>query len=77
MIQTKRKDKLNESFFEKGRQSRLDRRSGEDRRKTHSLDYFVKGGKERRRAEERRHKGERRKGWLRIDKWYSVFTGSD
>ena len=55
----------------------VDRRSGEDRRKTYSLDYFVNGGKERRQAEERRHKGERRKEWLRIDKWYSVFTGSD
>jgi hypothetical protein len=77
MIHTKRKEKLNESFFEKGRQSRLDRRSGEDRRKTYSLDYFVKGGKERRQTGERRHKMERRKEWLRIDKWYSVFTGSD
>jgi hypothetical protein len=77
MAQTKRKEILSESFLEKGRQSRLDRRSGEDRRKTYSLDYFVNGGKERRQAEERRHKGERRKEWLRIDKWYSVFTGSD
>ena len=63
--------------FEKGRQSGLDRRSGEDRRKTYSLDYFVKGGKERRRAEERRRQGERRNEWLRIDKWYSVFNGSE
>ncbi len=77
MIQTRRKEKLKDSFFEKGRQSRLDRRSGEDRRKTYSLDYFVKGGKERRQAEERRYKGERRNGWLRIDKWYSVFTDFD
>jgi hypothetical protein len=77
MIQTKRKETSSDSFFKKGRTSRLDRRSGEDRRKTYSLDYFVKGGKERRQAEERRHKGERRNDWLRVDKWYSVFTGSD
>ncbi len=77
MIQTKRKEKLKDSFYEKGRQSKLDRRSGEDRRKIYSLDYFIKGGKERRQAEERRHKGERRNDWMRIDKWYSVFIGSD
>jgi hypothetical protein len=77
MIHTKRKETSSDSFSKKGRTSRLDRRSGEDRRKTYSLDYFVKGGKERRQAEERRHKDERRDEWLRIDKWYSVFTGSD
>ncbi len=77
MIQTKRKETSSDSNFKKGRQSGLDRRSGEDRRKTYSLDYFVKGGKERRQTAERRLKGERRNDWLRIDKWYSVFTGSD
>jgi len=77
MIQPKRKETSSDSNFKKDRQSRLDRRSGEDRRKTYSLDYFVNGGKERRQAEERRHKGERRNEWSRIDKWYSVFTGSD
>ena len=77
MTQTKRKETSNDSFFEKGRQSRLDRRSGEDRRKTYSLDYFLKGGKERRKAEDRRQQGERRNDWMRIDKWYSVFIGSD
>ena len=77
MIQAKRKETSRDSFFKKGRQSRLDRRSGEDRRTTYSLNYFVKGGKERRQAEERRRNRERRQGWMRIDKWYSVFTGSD
>jgi hypothetical protein len=77
MIQTKRKEKLRNSFLEKGRQSRLDRRSGEDRRKIYSLDYFIKGGKERRHINERRHKGERRTEWIRIDKWYSIFNDSD
>ncbi|UCH20222.1 MAG: hypothetical protein JSU83_16920 [Deltaproteobacteria bacterium] len=77
MIQTKPKEKLRNSFFEKGRQSRWDRRSGEDRRKIYSLDYFIKGGKERRHKNERRHKGDRRSGWIRIDKWYSIFNDSD
>jgi hypothetical protein len=77
MNQAKRKKKSIDSFFEKDRQSWLDRRSGEDRRQTYSLDYFVEGGKERRQVEERRRSGERRHQWLRIDKWYSVFTGTD
>ena len=77
MNQAKRRKISLDSFLERGRQSRLDRRSGEDRRKTYSLDYFVKGGKERRRADERRHGGERRQQWMRIDKWYSVYTGTD
>ena len=77
MSQTKSNHAAKDSFFEKGRQSRLDRRSGEDRRKTYSLDYFIKGGKERRKAEDRRHQAERRSDWMRIDKWYSVFIGSD
>ena len=77
MIPSKRKETSIDSFFEKDRQSKLDRRSGEDRRKTYSLDYFLKGGKERRQAEDRRHQGERRNDWMRIDKWYSVFIGSD
>ena len=72
MNQAKPKKISIDSFFERGRQSRLDRRSGEDRRKTYSLDYFLKGGKERRQAEDRRHQGERRNDWMRIDKWYSV-----
>ncbi len=38
----------------------VDRRSGEDRRKTYSLDYFENDGKEKRVKEERRKQGERR-----------------
>ncbi len=77
MIKTKPEDKFSNSSSDKGQRSRLDRRSGEDRRKIYSLDYFLKGGKERRQKDERRHLAERRSGWIRIDKWYSVFTGSD
>ncbi len=54
--------------------SMIDRRSGVDRRKVHDLDYFLKGGVERRRWKERRSKQERRKDWLRADEWASVFV---
>lgn len=60
-----------------GKRNRLDRRSGEDRRNTYSLDYFLKGGIERRTGAERRKLEERRTDWLRIDDWYSVYIGSD
>jgi len=58
------------------RRSFFDRRSGEDRRKVHNLDYFSKGGVERRSGKERRSKVERRKGWIRVSDWVSVFTGN-
>jgi hypothetical protein len=77
MIQTKPKEKLRKPALKRERLSRLDRRSGEDRRKVYSLNYFMKGGKERRKSNERRNQGERRSGWMRIDKWYSIFTGSE
>ena len=50
----------------------FDRRSGEDRRKVYSLDYFSQGGIERRTGNERRHQHERRKAWLRISEWSSM-----
>lgn len=59
------------------RRSRLDRRSGEDRRKAYSLDYFLNGGLERRKGGERRKSGERRADWRRVDKWYSVYCGDE
>jgi hypothetical protein len=54
---------------------RIDRRSGVDRRKIHDLNYFIIGGLERRKFKERRWKGERRKNWVRVDEWISVFVG--
>ena len=54
---------------------RIDRRSGDDRRKVHNLNYFIRGGVERRKFKERRSQGERRKNWLRVDEWVSVFVG--
>jgi hypothetical protein len=56
------------------KRSLIDRRSGEDKRKVYSLDYFSMGGKKRRRGRERRTMGERRKNWGRISKWYSVYV---
>jgi hypothetical protein len=56
------------------RRSFVDRRSGEDRRKVHNLDYFSDGGAERRSAKERRSKVERRSGWVRVSDWVSVFV---
>lgn len=54
---------------------RIDRRSGDDRRKVHNLNYFIRGGAERRKFKERRSQAERRKNWLRVDEWDSVFVG--
>ncbi|MFC1882184.1 hypothetical protein ACFL2S_11890 [Thermodesulfobacteriota bacterium] len=42
------------------KRSQLDRRSGEDERKSYNLDYFTNGGQERRHQIERRKTGERR-----------------
>ena len=55
------------------KRSFVDRRSGEDKRKSYNLDYFVAGGNERRKGSERRQGNERRFGWLKVDRWYSVF----
>ena len=57
------------------RRALVDRRSGEDKRKRYSLDYFTDGGAERRKGRERRQSGERRSAWARVYKWCSVFLG--
>ena len=53
----------------------IDRRSDRDRRQSYSLDYFLNGGKERRKYGERRVLQERRVGWVRVSKWNSVYVG--
>jgi hypothetical protein len=53
----------------------LDRRSAEDRRQFYDLDYFQNGGLERRRRNDRRQHGERRKNFVRVSDWSSVYTG--
>lgn len=57
---------------ERGNDTYLDRRSGDDRRETHSLNYFEDGGIERRTHQERRNRRERRVGYTRISPWTSV-----
>jgi hypothetical protein len=58
------------------RTSMFDRRSGEDRRKAHDLDYLLKGGVERRHTPERRCQHvERRSDWIMLDRWRSIALG--
>jgi hypothetical protein len=58
------------------KRSLIDRRSGDDKRKAYSLDYFFTGGEERRRLRERRIAGERRRNWVRVSRWCSVYVGA-
>ena len=52
----------------------FDRRRLDSRRAVYSLDYFAKGGVERRKNTDRRKSHlDRRKGWIRISKWSSIF----
>lgn len=63
---------------EKSNRKPLDRRSGNDRRERYSLDYFEKGGKERRKKKkERRDPAERRDKWVRVTDWSSVYVDDD
>jgi hypothetical protein len=50
----------------------MDRRCGDDRRKSYRLGYFINGGVERRSGNERRLSGERRIDWVRATEWSSV-----
>ena len=50
----------------------LDRRCGEDRRQVHHLNFFARGGIERRREKERRAGQERRKSCIQVTQWSSV-----
>ena len=58
------------------KRSPIDRRSGDDKRTVYCLDYFFEGGEERRRRRERRRIGERRRYWVRISRWCSVYVGA-
>jgi len=50
-----------------------DRRCGEDRRATYDLNYFFKGGVERRKMQKRRcQRRDRRKKWVMVDTYASV-----
>ncbi|MCK5783213.1 MAG: hypothetical protein KAH06_02110 [Desulfobacterales bacterium] len=56
----------------------FDRRTEELRRKIYSIDYFSMNGAERRkRKKDRRKLDEQRSGWVRINKWISMFVGKN
>jgi hypothetical protein len=72
----KKSERLTENYnIPMKERSSIDRRSGSDRRKVHDLDYFLKGGVERRSWKERRSPIERRKNWIRVSEWVSVYVG--
>ena len=50
-----------------------DRRSGKDRRRYIRLHSFFYKGPNNRVGQDRRLQEERRSGWIRIDKWSSVY----
>lgn len=51
-----------------------ERRTGKDRRKILNLHRFFYNGPERRNAlQDRRSRQERRDGWIRTNKWSSVY----
>jgi hypothetical protein len=49
-----------------------DRRKGKDRRSHLDQSYFLNAGVERRNGWERRTLGDRRRNWIRVDKWPSA-----
>jgi hypothetical protein len=60
------------------RSSSVDRRRLENRRKVYSLDYFSKGGAERRKLKDRRRRlRDRRKGWVKVSDWSSIYIDPD
>lgn len=61
-------DKLDDDWHER---TAAERRSDEDKRTKYNSEYFIKGGKERRKVKERRKSLERRDGWMRVGKWRS------
>jgi hypothetical protein len=52
--------------------SSVDRRTGDDRRDVHDLEYFESDGHERRSGKERRVLPEKRTGWVRVSRWHSI-----
>lgn len=54
------------------RRSRRDRRSGHERRRLITLNYFRYKKKNQRKAGDRRMAPERREGWVRLSRWSSI-----
>jgi hypothetical protein len=70
-------DKPSKLLFRR-RSSSVGRRRLDNRRRVYSLDYFSQGGIERRKALDRRNRNhDRRKGWVRISDWNSVYIDPD
>lgn len=59
------------SIVSKTERSSTDRRASGDRRQNTATGYVEDGGVERRKKPDRRTGGEQRKGWERMDRWYS------
>ena len=56
------------------KRNRSDSRSGRDRRRIISLHRYLYNGPDRRKnLNDRRSQGERRAGWVRIDRWSSAY----
>ncbi len=59
----------------KKKRTLFDRRSGQDRRDSYNIDYFLDGGLERRNSlegERRRKNQDRRREWIKISRWSSL-----
>lgn len=71
--------RIQQGSFEKKRtrDPYLDRRSGEDRRKIYSIDYFLQNNPDRRSGKERRLNIERRQNCIRINEWSSICPDED
>ena len=62
------------------KRSLFDRRSGQDRRNTYNIDYFLEGGAERRNSPasgRRAKKKDRRKDWIKISRWSSLYIENE
>ena len=65
----------NNKLFSGRRNSSVDRRRLENQRTLYSMDYFSKGGMERREMQDRRKQQlDRRKSWVRVSQWSSVYV---
>ena len=71
------KDK-NSKLFSGRTHSSVDRRRLENQRKIYSMDYFSGGGIERRKMKDRRKQQlDRRKSWVKVSQWISVYVDPD
>jgi hypothetical protein len=68
----------NGKLFSGRRNSSVDRRRLENQRKLYSMDYFSNAGIERREMKDRRKQQlDRRKSWVKVSQWSSVYADPD